>query len=213
VMHTQKLAHDLPQGFPIVRTMSFKSLRLPIASASACWLVCFGSLAFLFVAMADDRWSTCKIRGIATQGSECHARYLMLPIVFALLGSIFSALTLWIYKKITRSRATGVPSLIITSDSFWCDRLVKPILFSDVIQVYARHGRDRYPLPVTRLYDIVFLLKADPELKAGSPITVHCWQGDVPAFSFSGMGYDDGPVLVRNLYSIIEAAGIEIIRQ
>jgi hypothetical protein len=162
VMDTEKLAHDLPH-LPIVRTMSFKSLWFPIACASACWLVSLISLTFLLAAIADDRWSICEVRGVVTQGNECHVRYLILPIVFALLGVIFGAITLWTYRKVARSRATGVPSLTITSDSFWCDRLVKPILFSDVIQVHARYGRD------TRLRDIIFLLKSRPRIKGWAP--------------------------------------------
>jgi hypothetical protein len=56
-------------------------------------------------------------------------------------------------------------------------------------------------------------LKTAPELISGEPITAHCWAGNVPAFRSSGIGYDDGWSLVDKLHSIIQAFGIEIIRQ
>jgi hypothetical protein len=167
---------------PIERRMSLEALYQP-------GLILFFFLIAFIVASAityrdftTDAWSTCQNRQEFLHGPVCHRRYLgMVGLSFfctALVGgAIWKA-----YRQISRVMMQSGPHVRVDCAGFWCEQLVEPIRFADVIEVRSIRFRRR----VTGLR---FVLNGPPHLAYGKQESEEVWGGKRSTFLFRIFGY------------------------
>jgi hypothetical protein len=179
---------------PIERRMSLDALR-PLGLLAFASLVAFvvGSVV-MYRDMTTDAWSTCTAGRIGEllHGSICHRRYFGFLILSLLCASFFGAALWKAARRIVRVIARPGLHLRVDGETFWCEQLIEPIHFTDILEV--RKNTVRFiPQSVT------FVLNTPPDLAYGKHESVDTWRGNKPAFTFERLGYLKGGELVDTI--------------
>jgi hypothetical protein len=186
--------HQRWVDLPIERRMSLDALR-PLALIHFASLLAFivGSM-ITYHDMSTDAWSTCTTRhaGELLHGPICHRRYFGFLILSSIL-TIFLGIAFWKqHKRISRVITQAGPHLRVDSETFWCERLIEPIRFADVVEVRKNTVRFR---PVS----LTFVLDTPPNRAYGKQESENTWRGNRPTFTFNRLGYLKGNELLNTI--------------
>lgn len=132
---------------------------------------------------ATDAWSTCTTRraGELQHGPACHRRYFGFLILSSLNATLFGIFLWRGYKRISRAMTLTGPHLRVDREKFWCEQLVTPIRFADVLDV-RKNGR-------VLTVSLTFVLRDPPQLAYGKPESENTWRGEKPTFTLWNLGY------------------------
>jgi hypothetical protein len=172
---------------PIERRMSLEALYPP-GLVLLFFLVAFivGSV-ITYRDFTTDAWSTCQNRQEVLHGPVCHRRYLgMLGLLF--FGVVLVGRAIW--RPISRVMMQSGPHVRIDCTGFWCEQLVEPIRFSDVIEIRNLRFRGR-------TWALEFVLNGTPHLAYGKPGSEDTWGGKRSTFLFRTGGYLQTEELVQ----------------
>jgi len=146
--------------------------------------------AFLIICAAtytyasSGEWNHCIAKyDVRLSGEVCHRSYFM-GLVFSSVASIWSAFMFERARRVVR-RALRIadPHVIVNDTPFWCEQLLEPIDFGNVLQQQVQRGR------AGTLMNINFVLSYIPTLAYGELYTKPSY--GKCAYSFSAPGFSD----------------------
>jgi hypothetical protein len=185
---------------PIERRMSLTTLR-PLGLFVVASVLAFvvGSV-ITYRDAATDAWSTCTTRraGELQHGPACHRRYFGFLILSSLNATLFGVFLWKGYKRISRAMTLTGPHLRVDREKFWCEQLVTPIRFADVLDV-RKNGR-------VLTGSLTFVLRDPPQLAYGKPESENTWRGEKPTFTLWNLryGYVGGAKLLDTIALLTE---------
>jgi hypothetical protein len=182
---------------PIERRTSLDTLR-PLAFIHFASLLAFVAGGVItYDHMSTDAWSSCTTRreGELLHGPICHRRYYGF-LILSSLSAAFSGLAFWkAHRRISRAMMRSGPHVRVDSETFWCEQLIEPIRFADVVEI-TKNGRGFTPTSLT------FALSSMPKLAYGKQKSTNTWRGNKPAFTFYGLHYLEGGALLDTIAAL-----------
>jgi hypothetical protein len=168
---------------PIVRRMSLEALYQPGLVLLFFLIAFIVASAITYRDVTTDAWSTCQNRQEFLHGPVCHRRYLGM-VGLSFFGAVLVGGVIWkAYRRISRVMMQSGPHVRVDCTGFWCEQLVGPIRFADVIEVRNIRSRTR------RTWALRFVLNGPPHLAYGKQESEDAWGGKRSTFLFRTFGY------------------------